>query len=125
MATLRQKLAVKKLVENGGKVSPAMIAAGYSPATAKNPSKLTESNAWPALLEKYLPDDKVLTAHNQGLVATKIFSSHTEPDKEIPDHPTRLKAVELAYKVKGKLQQPGAIVQVNNIIDAKKDEYGF
>jgi hypothetical protein len=111
MATIKQKLAVQKTVENGGSVSRAMLDAGYKPATAKNPSKLTESKAWPALLEKYLPDEKLLATHDEALEATKIFSSHTEPDKEIPDHPTRLKAVELAYKVKNKYIQ--ADTQIN------------
>ena len=80
-----------------------MKEAGYSPATAKNPDKLTDSKAWGELINKHLPDEDVLQAHNQGLKATKIHTSHTEPDREIPDIPTRLKAVDLAYKVKGRL----------------------
>lgn len=43
MATLKQKTAIAKMVENGGIVSKAMIEAGYSENTAKTPQKLTES----------------------------------------------------------------------------------
>lgn len=43
MATLKQKKAIALLVENGGNVSRAMREAGYSPNTAKNPNKLTDS----------------------------------------------------------------------------------
>lgn len=113
MSTIKQRNAVKKVVENGGNVSQAMIAAGYKPATAKTPQKLTESKAWPELMDEYLPDDKVLQVHANGLEAVKIFSSHTEPDREVVDHPTRLKAVEMAYKVKGKLLETAVQVQVN------------
>ena len=45
MATIRQKKALAKIVENGGNVSKAMVEAGYSPMTAKTPQKLTESKA--------------------------------------------------------------------------------
>lgn len=134
--TVKQKLAAKKVVENGGNVSRAMIEAGYSPATAKSPQKLTESKGWEELMEKYLPDDKVLQAHQAGLEATKVVSaiivgkdanSKTTDFIDVPDHPTRMKAVELAYKVKKKIGNDGTgvAVQVNTIISDKKQAYGF
>lgn len=54
MSTLKQELVASKIVENHGNVSKAMIQAGYSPATAKNPKNLTESKAWPMLIERYM-----------------------------------------------------------------------
>lgn len=53
MATQKQKRAVDKLVENGGNVSKAMEAAGYSKATAKTPQKLTESKGFLEVLDDY------------------------------------------------------------------------
>ena len=56
MPTELQKAAVEKLVESGGKsVSKAMRESRipYSPKTAKNPKKLTESNGFKELLKKY------------------------------------------------------------------------
>jgi phage terminase small subunit len=47
--TTKQKRAMVNMVENGGNASRAMIDAGYSPATAKNPSKLTTSKGYKAL----------------------------------------------------------------------------
>jgi len=44
--TIKQDNAITNVVENGGNVSKAMIKAGYTPATAKNPSKLTQSKAY-------------------------------------------------------------------------------
>lgn len=57
MTTIRQKLAASKLVENGGNMGKAMIAAGYSKATAKTPQKLTRSKGWRELMENSLPDE--------------------------------------------------------------------
>jgi len=62
MATIKQKLAVQKIVENGGNVSRSMIEVGYSPATAKTPDKLTDSKGYQELLNEYLPDDFILGA---------------------------------------------------------------
>lgn len=93
---------------------------GYSDNTAHNPKDLTESKGFNELLDTYLPYDKVLATHEAGLEATKQLSvrggnANAESDDfiEVPDHPTRLKAVELAYKVKGKMKETGDVnVQV-------------
>ncbi len=103
MATLRQKKALKAIVENGGKISTGMRAAGYSPATAENPSKLTSTKGWAELLEEYLPDSKIVKALDDGIMATKWRGSFTEPDKKVEDYAVRAKYTELALKVKGKL----------------------
>lgn len=124
MPTNKQKIVAKDLMENHGKpISQAMLDAGYDATTAKNPSNLTNSIGWQELMDKYLPDDLVLDTHKAGLEATKQLSvrggrdANAESDDfiEVPDHPTRLKAVELAYKVKRKTEGNVAI-QVNNFI---------
>ena len=51
MATLRQKTAIKKTLENIGIRNPKsmgeiMVDSGYSPSMAKNPKELTQSKAW-------------------------------------------------------------------------------
>jgi hypothetical protein len=112
MSTLKQR-RVAKLVETGSTMKEAMIRAGYSPNTAVAPTKVTKSKAWPQLMEERLPDDKLLEVHNQGLEAVKIHGSLTEPDKYVPDIPTRLKAVELGYKVKGRLSNTVVAQQFN------------
>ena len=109
--TIRQQTAIQKVVENGGNVSRAMLDAGYSPATANTPQKLTESKAWIKLMEQYIPDDKLLKKHDEALEsvkqigaqilidkAGKVVSKENEGMIEVPDYPTRLKAVELGYR---------------------------
>lgn len=113
MTTLKQETAVKDLLENVGKpIGQAMLDAGYSPATAKNPDHLTESKGWNELMDKYLPDDKLLSTHDEALVANRVISAiNTNKEAtggttdfiEVPDHAIRLKAVELGYRVKGRL----------------------
>jgi len=109
MGTLLQQRAVKNLVENGGKsVSGAMRKANYSPATAKTPKKLTQSKYYQRILKKYLPINKILRVHNQGLEANKVISAQVFPGGkdgkpindfiEVPDWQSRAKFVEMAYK---------------------------
>lgn len=89
MATLRQKIVASKLVENRGNISKSMIQAGYTPATAKNPSNLTNSKGWQNLMDKFLPDKKLLQVHNELL--------------ENPDWRARDAGLDKAYRIKGKL----------------------
>jgi len=104
MATLKQKLALKKLSENVGMpIGKAMKEAGYTEATSKTPKRLTATKGWAELLEEYLPDKKIIKALDEGILATKWRGSFTEPDKKVEDYAVRAKYTELALKVKGKL----------------------
>lgn len=68
--TIKQRRAAKELVVNGGNVTKAMLAAGYSQNTANTPQKLTESKAWPALMDEYLSEESLTKAHSE-LMHTK------------------------------------------------------
>jgi len=128
--TLRQKKAIEKVVENGGNVSKAMRDADYSLATTKTPQKLTQSKAWMELMEEHLPDDKLLEKHKEALDAVKPIGAQILIDKEgkvvskdnegmieVPDQQTRLKAVELGYRVKGKLRpEEGATLEAKILV---------
>jgi hypothetical protein len=134
MATPKQKKAVKIFVENRGKsVSSAMREAGYSDASAKNPKNLTSTKAWQELLDKALPDKKLLQVHKKILNAQRVehmvfpLGMHEGDIKKLlnsvgctpkkiqhgqqailvwfwaPDFKARASAVELAYKIKGRL----------------------
>lgn len=113
MATNKQKQLAKKIVANPSiSMAEAMREVGYSEASVSKPSEVTNSKGWQELMDKYLPDDKVLATHEAGLEATKVVSAvivgkdandKTNDFIDVPDYPTRLKAVELAYKVKKKI----------------------
>jgi hypothetical protein len=110
-----------------------MREAGYSPASAKNPKNLTSTDAWKELLDKHLPDKKLVAAHKKLLSSQrldhmvfplgmdqadikKLLNSVGCTPKQIqvgqqaihvwfwaPDFKARTNAVELAYKIKGKI----------------------
>ena len=88
MATKRQKIAVEKIIENRGNVYRAMIEAGYSPATAKNPSNLTSSDGYAELMEAFLPDDMLLRALSDDIEKKE---GNRKPE------------LELAFKLKGRM----------------------
>lgn len=117
-----------------------MRAAGYSAATAQNPDKLTKSKGWKELLDQYLPEKKLLQSHKKLLAAKyldhMVFPLGM-PDDEISeliksvggtvrrfkhgdtathvwfwaDNTKAIKdAVEMAYRIRGKLKEGSAKV---------------
>lgn len=72
MPTARQKVAAQKVVENRGNVSRAMLDAGYSPNSAKNPKNLTDSKGWEELMAEFLSDEELQQKHRELLNATKV-----------------------------------------------------
>ncbi len=78
MPTIKQQIAAKEVVGNGGNVTQAMITAGYSKNTANTPQKLTESKGWNELMEDYLSDEE-LGKHHQALLEAKKVEHMTFP----------------------------------------------
>lgn len=74
MATMKQQRAIAIYVENRGQISvgEAMRRAGYSDASAKNPTNLTRSMDWQEAMDKFLPDTDLLAKHAQLLEAKKL-----------------------------------------------------
>lgn len=107
MSTQKQKLAHSKIVENGGNVSKTMKESGYSPATAKTPSKLTRSKGWQELMEKYLPEKLLARKHRQLLNKKQVvvigrgINREAFPTKEI-DTEAVARGLDMGYKLRGK-----------------------
>lgn len=84
MVTIKQETAAKKLMENHGNVSKAMLDAGYDPTTAKNPKNLTESKGFQELMGEAFPFRKLKKKHNELLNAahlrTMIFEEEAEDE---------------------------------------------
>ena len=131
--TTRQMAAIKDVLENKMPVSTAMVKNGYSPATAKNPDKLTKSDAWREVMNEYLPDSKLFKKHEEALDATKHVLLEDGNMVKEADHSIRLKAVEMAYKLKGRTGDNGGnigqqfnimmnsdgYIPTNNVLNAK------
>ena len=71
LPTTKQKRAVVNYIENHGNASKAMRDAGYTEATAKNPSNLTKSKAFLALMEEYFPNELLFKEHKKNIVQDK------------------------------------------------------
>lgn len=113
--TYRQRLVASKMVENGGNIGKAMIAAGYSPATAKTPKKLTETKGWKELMSKNFSEVNVMNHH---LFLINQFANLS----------VKARAIDLYYKLKGKYStgkhQTGSeikVVEVTNYGTKKTD----
>lgn len=107
MATRKQKAAAIKIVENHGNVSKTMLDVGYTEASAKNPSNLTESKGWKELMNEYLPDSLLMQRHRELL------------DKKEPMVVS--KGLDMAYKVKG-AYAPEKHINVNTSIESESPE---
>lgn len=122
MATNKQRRAAEIMAKDVTKpVKEAMLEAGYSDSYSKNPQYLTQSVGFQELLDEKLPDKDIIDTHKEALKAYRIVSARvtnkdadvdTDDFIEVPDFPSRLKAVELAYRAKGRLK--------DNIIDNRK-----
>lgn len=111
MATRKQKALAKKILQDPSmEMGKAMREVGYSVNT--RPHDVANTEGWQELLEKILPDDKLIAKHNELLEATKQISARngmganaeTDDFIEVPDYQIQAKALELGYKVKGKLK---------------------
>lgn len=114
MASLKQKLALKNAVENGGNMSKAMRDAGYSANTAKTPQKLTESKAWTELVEEFLPDS-LLTEKHLGLL------NAVKENGEIDTSAVKA-GLEMAYKIKGRFAPEKIAVATQAVIPSPETE---
>ena len=101
---LRQKELLKYMSENVGlSMSQAMKDLGYSENYSNSPDKIKKTKGWKALMRKYLPDSKLVKVANEGLEATMVKTSLTEPDRTLPDYAVRQRYLETVLKMKGKL----------------------
>lgn len=74
------------LAENHGMaIGTAMRAAGYSDVTSLKPQNLTTSKQWPELLDRFLPQDALLAAHENLLKASRIDHETFNAAKELTD----------------------------------------
>jgi len=78
----------------------AMRTAGYSEAQSKNPHQVMRSRTWQQLMEECLPKEKVATVLAEQLEATQIYILGGQA-KERPDNQARLRAVDIALRLRG------------------------
>ena len=106
MATERVQKTIKNL-RNSTTRQEAMIKAGYKQSYAET-SQIKQTKGWQKLMEKYLPDAMLARVHQEGLKAERKQFRNNMTTGEIeevaiePDHPTRHRFLDSAYKLKSK-----------------------
>lgn len=113
----------------------AMVEAGYSEVTSQRPKQnLVDSRGFETAVEQFrvkltdlgIDSNFMAKKYKEWVTAKKPFSSHTEPDKMIPDYQTQIKAGEMIREDLGiKTKESGMAIQINNILNEKKEKYGI
>jgi len=107
--TRRQEKAFKIKMEKGGTMGEILRETGYSPTVIKSPSKVTHTKGWKELMDKYLPEDKLVDKHNYLL------------DNERKEE-TQVKALDMAYKLRNKYPKENVTaIQIN--VNKDREEY--
>lgn len=116
MATIKQKLAFKKVVR-GSTITQAMKDVHYAPSTAARTNKLTASKGFQELIDKHISEEALTKVHAQGLKATLTKFTPEGDLLKLPDYAVRHKYMETGYKVRGKLknEEPGNTINILNV----------
>ena len=101
--TFRQKKTLKIMVENGGKVTPAAIKAGFSKAYAES-GKLQKTLTWQQLMDKHFPESKLAAVLQRGLDSKRSIVVDKTVE-EVEDRATQHRYLETAMKARGKLTE--------------------
>lgn len=104
--------AVLARMTQGMRITPAMIASGYTPSSASQANKLQRSKSWQLLMEEQIPESLLAMRHNELLnkriLETKIIGRGKNQRIEIVDLGPDVQAVkaglEMAYKIRGKFK---------------------
>jgi hypothetical protein len=118
----QQKTFEAKLTNPEMPLGQAMIEGGYSEKSALNPgSNFVDSRGFEVLKDEYkahltdlgLNTKKIAEKMVEWIDAQKIHSSHTEPDRLVPDYQTQLKAGEMLKEDLGLKQEKGTLQVLN------------
>lgn len=98
----KHKKVIKNLSENIGKsTTEAMKEAGYSESYAKS-GHITKTKTWKNTIADLFPEDLITKAHKAALNAKVVVKFRLAAEEtKLPDHDTILKAVDMAYKLRG------------------------
>src|SRR4051812_14320375 len=101
--TTKQKLAIKRIVENRGNVSKSMREAGYTEATAKNPKNLMSSAKVQSELAAMLEEKGITLGRTLDVVddALNAEKQNQYTGELSADHNTRLRAAKMVHDLMG------------------------
>lgn len=93
-ASPRQRKAAKLLLGKKAKsMKDAMLQAGYSESYSRVPQHLKKKKTWRDLMDSLLSEERLAKVHSDQLEAEDAYGN--------PDNTARLRAVDMAYKLRG------------------------
>lgn len=120
----REKLAQLLVMDPKKSMKQAMIEAGYSKSSATNGGAgIVKSKGFQQAMEKFLPDQLLLEKHREFLNSKRLVKEFRKGDvtTEISEtDPSAVRALDLAYKIKGRYITPG--VTQNNLVIQVSDK---
>jgi len=116
-------------IENGGNMTQAMKAGGYTESSAKKAYRLSNSDTWKELCDRFFPDESLAMVHKKFLEKKEGFvyrhkNGQVEYIKTDQPHTDALKALEIAYKLKGYFkteQKDSGVIRMVEVFDAIHD----
>ena len=119
MPTIKQKTAFKEVL-SGSTITRAMKIAKYADTTASTTGKLTNTKGWQELMNQHLPDSALAKKHRELLNKKEVLSIHQGKDSHLEfteqPHSDVSKALDMAYKLKGRYAKEGGGDVTNNIL---------
>lgn len=109
--------------EHKGVITHAMRAIGYTPWMAKTPTSITQSQSWRALMEEYMPQEKLAMRHKELLDKRETYpmvigrgrKKRVELVDRGPETAAVSRGLEMAYKLRGSFVAEVPPVPVANI----------
>jgi len=118
--------------ENKNQMGKALVAAEYSPSSARSPASITGTKSWQNLMDEYLPESllalrhkELLNKRNKRLVTERVrmrngrYKIRHYYEDDGPDTAAVKGGLEMAYKLRGsfvpEIKPPEANVHVYNL----------
>ncbi len=80
---IKHKKVLKYMADNGCSMKAALLACGYSESTANKPNRVTKTESWKQMLDRVMPESKLLDIHEKQLQSWRLQSMLFQ--KQVPD----------------------------------------
>lgn len=80
---VKHKRVLKYMADNGCSMKAALKACGYSETVQNSPSKVTKTESWKQMLDRVMPESKLLDIHEKQLQSWRLQSMLFQ--KQVPD----------------------------------------
>lgn len=95
---IKHEKVLKYMADNGCSMKEALRANGYSETVQNSPSKVTKTESWKQMLDRVLPESKLLEVHGKQLQSWKLQSMLFQKQVEDEDIYDLMEGVQCVVK---------------------------